>query len=269
MTRCSRPSPPVEQALRPGDTVARFGGDEFAVLAEDVGNEHGAIRIAERIAEALTRSFVLREREHFVSASIGIAIGNGAEEPGAMIRDADSALYRAKEHGRGGYEIFDEVMRSRVIKHMQTENDLRRALQREELLFHYQPVIRLHDGSIACLEALLRWDHPERGVIGPLAFIPIAEESRLIVPIGRWAIEQACRQAAAWQDLQPDAAPVSVAVNLSARQLADPELISHIEGSIGRMGSSPRRSGWSSRRAPCVMTPSTSNAPWARSSASG
>ena len=232
-------APRLEQALRPGDTVARFGGDEFAVLAEDVGNEHGAIRIAERIAEALTRSFVLREREHFVSASIGIAIGNGAEKPEALIRDADSALYRAKEHGRGGYEIFDEVMRSRVIKHMQTENDLRRALQREELLFHYQPVVRLHDGSIACLEALLRWDHPERGVIGPLAFIPVAEESRLIVPIGRWAIEQACRQAAAWQDLQPDAAPVSVAVNLSARQLADPELISHIEGSIRANGIEP------------------------------
>ncbi len=232
-------APRIEQALRPGDTVARFGGDEFAVLAEDVDNERGATRIAERIAEALARPFILRDREHFVSASIGIALGTGAEEPEALIRDADSALYRAKEHGRGGYEIFDEVMRSRVIEHMQTENDLRRALQREELALHYQPVIRLADGAVASMEALLRWDHPERGLIGPIGFIPVAEESRLIVPIGRWVIEQACRQAAGWQQLHPDAAPVGVAVNLSARQLADPNLVSHIEGSIQANGIDP------------------------------
>jgi diguanylate cyclase (GGDEF)-like protein len=225
-------APRIEGALRPGDTVARFGGDEFAVLAEDVGNERGATRIAERVAEALARPFILREREHFVSASIGIAIGEGKEAPEALIRDADSALYRAKERGRGGYEIFDEVMRSRVIEHMQIENDLRRAIQREELELYYQPVIKLSDGSITALEALLRWNHPERGMTGPLAFIPVAEESRLIVPIGRWVIEQACRRAALWQQLKPDAAPVSVAVNLSARQIADPDLLSHIEGSI-------------------------------------
>jgi diguanylate cyclase (GGDEF)-like protein len=225
-------APRIEEALRPGDTVARFGGDEFAVLAEDIGNERGATRIAERIAEALSRPFVLREREHFVSASIGIAIGSGTEAPEGLIRDADSALYRAKERGRGGYEIFDEVMRSRVIEHMQIENDLRRAIQRDELELHYQPVIRLRDGSIVAMEALLRWNHPDRGLVGPLAFIPVAEESRLIVPIGRWVIEQACRQAAMWQQLSPDAAPVSVAVNLSARQLADPHLLSHLEGSI-------------------------------------
>jgi diguanylate cyclase (GGDEF)-like protein len=232
-------APRIEQALRPGDTVARFGGDEFAILAEDIHNEHGATRIAERIAEALARPIILREREYFVSASIGISIGSGSEAPEALIRDADSALYGAKEHGRGSYEIFDEVMRSRVIEHMQTEHDLRRALQREELVLHYQPVFRLHDGSIASVEALLRWDHPERGLVGPLAFIPVAEESRLIVPIGRWVIEQACRQAAIWQQLRPDSAPVSVAVNLSARQLADPELIGHVEGSIKAHGIEP------------------------------
>jgi diguanylate cyclase (GGDEF)-like protein len=225
-------APRIEQALRPGDTVARFGGDEFAVLAEDVGNERGATRIAERVAEALARPFILRGREHFVSASVGIAIGAGHEGPEGLIRDADSALYRAKEHGRGGYEIFDEVMRSRVIEHMQIENDLRRAIQREELELHYQPVIKLRDSSIIAMEALLRWNHPDRGLVGPLAFIPVAEESRLIVPIGRWVIEQACRQAAAWQELNPDSAPISVAVNLSARQLADPDLLSHIEGSV-------------------------------------
>ncbi|HEX5821044.1 MAG TPA: EAL domain-containing protein [Solirubrobacterales bacterium] len=225
-------APRIEQALRPGDTVARFGGDEFAVLAEDIGNERGATRIAERIAEVLSHPFILREREHFVSASVGIAIGEGQEPPEALIRDADSALYRAKEHGRGGYEIFDEVMRSRVIEHMQIENDLRRAIQRGELELHYQPVIKLGDGSIVALEGLLRWNHPDRGLVGPLGFIPVAEESRLILPIGRWVIEQACRQAAAWQQLHPDSAPISVAVNLSERQIADPDLISHIEGSV-------------------------------------
>jgi diguanylate cyclase (GGDEF)-like protein len=232
-------APRLEQALRPGDTVARFGGDEFAVLVEDIGDEHGATRIAERIAEVFARPFILRDREHFVSASTGISIGTGAEDPEALIRDADAALYRAKDHGRGGYEIFDEVMRSRVIEHMQIENDLRRALQRREFEIHYQPVVRLHDGSIASMEALLRWNHPERGLIGPLGFIPVAEESRLIVPIGRWVTEQACRQAAAWQQLQPDAAPIGVAVNLSARQLADPELIGDIEHAISTSGIDP------------------------------
>jgi EAL domain-containing protein (putative c-di-GMP-specific phosphodiesterase class I) len=123
-------------------------------------------------------------------------------------------------------------MRSRVIEHMQIENDLRRAIQRGELELYYQPVIRLHSGAVVSMEALLRWNHPERGMVGPLSFIPVAEESRLIIPIGRWVIEQACRQVAAWQQLKPDQAPMSVAVNISARQLADPELISHIEGSV-------------------------------------
>jgi diguanylate cyclase (GGDEF)-like protein len=232
-------APRIEGALRPADTVARFGGDEFAVLAEDIGNEWGATRIAERIAEALTRPFVLRDREHFVSASVGISIGDGNEAPEALIRDADSALYRAKERGRGGYEIFDEVMRSRVIEHMQTENDLRRALRRREFELHYQPVIRLRDGAVVAMEALVRWNHPERGLLGPLAFIPVAEESRLIIPMGRWVIEQACLQAAAWQQRDPDAAPVGVSVNLSARQLADPHLLSHIEGSISASNIDP------------------------------
>ncbi len=165
-------APRLEQALRPGDTVARFGGDEFAILAEDISSERDATRVAERIAESLTRPFILPQREHFVSASIGISIGSGQEEPEALIRDADAALYRAKERGRGGYEIFDEVMRSRVIEHMQTENDLRRALQRGELELHYQPLVALGDGSVSALEALLRWRHPDRGLVGPAGFIP-------------------------------------------------------------------------------------------------
>jgi EAL domain-containing protein (putative c-di-GMP-specific phosphodiesterase class I) len=204
-----------------------------------VGSERDPIRVAERIAAALTRPFILREREHFASASIGISIALEGEEPEGLIRDADAALYRAKERGRGGYEIFDAVMRSRVIDHVQTENDLRRALQRRELEVLYQPIVDLDNGSIVMFEALLRWNHPDRGTLAPAAFIPVAEDSRLIVPIGRWVIEEACRRAAAWQALDPDSAPIGVSVNVSARQLQDPELPGCIRNAVTRSGIDP------------------------------
>ncbi|MGZ5331406.1 MAG: putative bifunctional diguanylate cyclase/phosphodiesterase [Solirubrobacterales bacterium] len=232
-------APRLEEALRPGDTIARFGGDEFAVLIEAVETEHDAIRVADRIAESLARPFVVRGREHFVSASIGISIAVDVEDPEALMRDADAALYRAKERGRGGYEIFDEVMRSRVLDHVQTENDLRRALQRGELELHYQPIVDLRNGEIVMFEGLLRWRHPQRGLLGPAAFIPVAEETRLIVPIGRWVIEEACRRAAAWQAIYPDSAPLGVAVNLSARQVADPELVSCVGRAVRQSGIDP------------------------------
>ena len=231
-------APRLEQGLRPSDTIARFGGDEFAVLAE-VKTERDAVRVAERIKVALSRPFKLRQREHFVSASMGISLGRGEKAPEAMIRDADAALYRAKEKGRGGYEIFDSAMRARAVEHMRIENDLRRALDRDELELHYQPIVGLRDGSIMALEALLRWRHPEYGLTSPTSFIPVAEESQLIVPVGRWVIEEACNKVAEWQSLQPDAAPVRIAVNLSGRQIGDPQLLTTVSDTIEESGIDP------------------------------
>ena len=231
-------APRLEQALRPSDTIARFGGDEFAILAE-VKTERDAVRVAERIKVALSRPFKLRQREHFVSASMGISIGRGEKAPEAMIRDADAALYRAKEKGRGGYEIFDSAMRARAVEHMRMENDLRRAIDREELELHYQPIVGLRDGSIVALEALLRWRHPEYGLTSPTSFIPVAEESQLIVPVGRWVVEEACNKVAEWQSMRPDAAPVRVAVNLSGRQIGDPELLPTVSAAVEASGIDP------------------------------
>jgi diguanylate cyclase (GGDEF)-like protein len=214
-------APRLRGVLRPGDTVARFGGDEFGILVPDADSVRDVTRVAERVAGALASPFVLRGREHYVTASVGIAIGTGDEASEALIRDADLAMYRAKERGRGHYEIFDQLMRARAVDHLRTENDLRRALERDELRVHYQPMISLASGRAIGFEALVRWQHPERGLLPPAEFIPLAEESGLIVEIGDRVLELACRQAASWQAASPDAPPVGISVNISARQLAD------------------------------------------------
>ncbi len=224
-------APRLKQAVRGIDTVARFGGDEFGILLEDIEGEHEASQMAERIASVFTRPFVLAGSEHFVTTSIGIALARGGELAEELIRDADAAMYRAKEHGRARYELFDEVMRGRALARLRVENDLRRALERKELILDYQPVVSLRDHSIASLEALVRWRHPERGLIPPAEFIPIAEENGLIEPIGRWVLEQACRQAAQWHRDRPDAAPFRISVNLSAIQVAKrglPETVAEV-----------------------------------------
>jgi predicted signal transduction protein with EAL and GGDEF domain len=208
--------------------VARFGGDEFGILLDEIADERDATHMAERVAAAFSRPFVLAGNEHFVSASIGIALARGGELPQELIRDADAAMYRAKERGRARYELFDEVMRGRAIARLRVENDLRRALERDELRLEYQPLVSLSDGSIRSVEALLRWEHPERGRVMPSEFLPIAEGNGLIEPIGRWVLEQACRQAGYWYAARPDDAPVGISVNLSALQIARaglPELV--------------------------------------------
>jgi EAL domain-containing protein (putative c-di-GMP-specific phosphodiesterase class I) len=185
------------------------------------------------------RPFVLDGDEHFVTTSIGIALAEGGERGEDLLRDADAAMHRAKERGRARYELFDEALRGRALSRLRVENDLRRALDRDELTLHYQPLVSLRDRQMVSVEALVRWDHPERGRISPADFIPVAEENGLIEPIGRWVLEHACRQAAEWCRARPDAAPLTMGVNLSAAQLANPALAQTVATALRVSGLDP------------------------------
>jgi diguanylate cyclase (GGDEF)-like protein/PAS domain S-box-containing protein len=220
-------------------TVARFGGDEFGLLLEDVRSELDAIAAAEKIAAVFARPFVIEAGEYFISTSIGIALASGTELPNELVRDADSAMYRAKERGRARYELFDEMMRARTLARLRVESDLRRAIDRDELWIAYQPVVSLHDGSIAGVEALLRWDHPTRGAVGPEEFIPVAEENGLIERIGSWVLEEACRQAAQWCVIRQDAVPINVSVNLSPQQLTQDDFLDVVRAALAGSGLDP------------------------------
>jgi diguanylate cyclase (GGDEF)-like protein len=226
----------LSEAVRPADTVGRFGGDEFVVLCEDVVDEPMALRIAGRLAKVFAEPFVLDgdDEEHVASASIGVVLRDGVQDnPEELLRDADAAMYRAKERGRSRVELFDTGMRARAIGRLQTEGDLRRALERDELRVVYQPIVKLADGSIESFEALVRWAHPERGLLSPAQFIPVAEESGMIVALGRVVLEEACRQSVEWSAAHGS---VPVHVNLSARQVTAPNLVesvSHVLQSTG------------------------------------
>ena len=206
--------------------VARFGGDEFTILCRNVSSEETVELIAERIAEAIARPVALIEGEVFVTASIGIALsGNGADTPETLLRNADAAMYRAKERGRDRAELFDAREHHRAVDDLRTGNELHRAIERGELRVHYQPMIDLAMGTLFGFEALIRWEHPERGLVPPMEFVPLAEETGLIVPLGVWALEQACQQAVRWHEAaHDDGPPLSMSVNLSPRQLAEPAL---------------------------------------------
>jgi diguanylate cyclase (GGDEF)-like protein/PAS domain S-box-containing protein len=232
-------APRIRQALRSSDTVARFGGDEFGILLEEISGEQDAIDMAQRIAAVFTRPFVLDGEDYFVTTSIGIALAAGGERAQDLIRDADAAMHRAKERGGARYELFDEGLRGRAISRLRVENDLRRALERDELTLDYQPLVSLRDRSIVSVEALIRWDHPERGRIPPADFIPVAEENGMIEPIGRWVLDRACRQAARWYHRRPDARPISMSVNLSAVQVAHRGLPETVEAALLGSGLHP------------------------------
>lgn len=213
----------------PGHTVARLGGDEFAILLDDVKYVHDTTRVAERLQREIMSPFVVHGQEIFISATIGIAVSTtGYDRPEELLRDANTAMHRAQALGTMGYELFDPAMRDHVLSRMQLELDLRKAIEHEELQVYYQPIVALDTGSIRGFEALVRWQHPQLGPISPAEFIPIAEETRMILPIGYAVLRQACRQMHAWQERFGARAPGMISVNLSSKQLAQPDLIEQI-----------------------------------------
>ena len=219
----------LEGSLRLEDTLARFGGDEFVVLIEDASDVSRATGVADRIVEALRKPFVVEGREVFTTLSMGIVLADSSRErPEDLLRKADIAMYRAKEKDKAGYAVFDPSMNARVVERMESEGDLRRALRLGEFTVHYQPKVLLETGAIVGVEALARWEHPDRGLVPPAGFIAQAEESGLIVPIGRWVLEEACRQAREWQTLHPIDPPLVVCVNISGRQLRYPGLVQDV-----------------------------------------
>jgi diguanylate cyclase (GGDEF)-like protein len=209
----------LRACLRHEETAARLGGDEFTILLGEVADGRDAAAVAERILDALREPIDLQGHELVLSVSIGIVISKpGRDTSETLLRDADLAMYRAKTAGKGRFEIFDPSMGTSAIDRLQLEADLRHAIERDELRVVYQPILTLETGQIREVEALLRWVHPERGVISPVQFIPIAEATGLIIPIGQWVLEQACHQARAWQLAYASDPPLIVSVNLSVRQ---------------------------------------------------
>ncbi len=219
--------------LRPGDVVARLGGDEFTVLLEEVAGVADAEHAARRVHRALATSFDLEGRDVFVSASIGVALSSpGYERPEDLLRDADIAMYRAKERGRSRHQVFDIAMREWAHARFGMEADLRGALERGEFHLAFQPIVKLDTGRVYGFEALLRWHHHGRGIIPPPEFIPLAEQTGLIVPIGAWALREACWHAGRWRRAYPRAGLVRVNVNLSARQLGHPRLVDEVRRAL-------------------------------------
>jgi diguanylate cyclase (GGDEF)-like protein/PAS domain S-box-containing protein len=234
----------LRAAMRPSDTVARFGGDEFVVLCEEITEEQEAFEIAERIAEALSRPIELFDGEIFVTASQGLAISEAeGDTASGLLRDADTAMYVAKERGRSRIQMFDSQSHGVALKQMNTLSQLHRALERSEFRVFYQPIVDLQTGRLAGLEALLRWQHPDRGLMHPAEFLAMTEESGLIVPIGAWVLEEATRQYVVWErERRERGAPslsVGMSVNLSPRQLTQPNLIEQIAGTLDSSGIDP------------------------------
>ena len=236
----------LEATLRPGDTVARFGSDEFVLLCTDLDGEDDAAAVAEEVRRAFARPLAAGDSEVSATVSCGIAYAPGGRGPGdpvippeSLIRDAGAAMHRAKERGRDRFELFDHDVRRQALERLDTEQALRRALEAGELRVQYQPEISVRSGAIVGFEALVRWQHPERGLIGPAEFVAVAEHTGLIVPLGRWVISEACRQLGHWHaSIAPDA---FMAVNVSARQLADPEIIDVLGEALEEAAVEPHR----------------------------
>ncbi|MEU4694415.1 EAL domain-containing protein [Actinoplanes sp. NPDC023714] len=230
----------IRECLRTDDTAARLGGDEFAVLLPDVAGVEAAVPVARRIVAAMRDPFDLDGRETFVTCSVGVAYGEGgSEDAQELLVRADLAMFEAKKQGKDQFAVFDPAMRESFQKHLEMEADLRRAVLRHEFQLRFQPIVRLSTGEISGLEALVRWQHPERGMIPPLDFIPLAEETGMIVPIGEWVLREACRQAAGWNARRTGAAPLTVSVNLSAVQLDRADLPEVVQSALTESGLAP------------------------------
>ena len=232
----------IEGCLRPADTAARFGGDEFAVLLRGVRRAGDAVDAADRLLDALRNPFAISGHEVFIAASIGVALptdhDDGTDE---LLRNADVAMYMAKDQGKGRATLFQPEMHAAAVERMQLEADLQWAVKRSEFVVHYQPIVELASGRVTGMEALVRWNHPTRGLLTPADFIPLAEETGLILPLGQWVLEEACRQAVAWEREFPDKPPLSMSVNLSARQLQQRTLVDEVAEVLDSTGLDPER----------------------------
>ncbi|HEU4872470.1 MAG TPA: bifunctional diguanylate cyclase/phosphodiesterase [Pyrinomonadaceae bacterium] len=220
----------LETCVRQTDVVARFGGDEFAILLDAMQDPSDAIQVAEKVLQTIAAPFKLTNHEAITTASIGVALGSpNYKEAEDIVRDADTAMYRAKDIGKARYELFDTAMHTRAVTLLRLETDLRRAIENEELCVYYQPIVRLANGELHGFEALVRWHHPERGLVSPGDFISLAEETGLILPLGLNVLRQACRQLRKWQQRSLSDRDLIISVNLSGKQLAQPDLVERIE----------------------------------------
>ncbi|MBD2180480.1 EAL domain-containing protein [Planktothrix sp. FACHB-1355] len=231
----------LKLSLSPVDTLARLGGDEFTLLLEEIKDITSVTQIAERILWELSRPFYLDKREVFITASIGIVLGNATyDQPEHLLRDADTAMYRAKAFGKARYHVFNPAMHQEALQLLQLETDLRRAIERQEFVVYYQPIVSLCEGKISGFEALVRWQHPTRGFVSPAEFIPVAEETGLITFIGTWVMREACQQLRIWQEEKLSQESLTMSVNLSVREFSQPNLIELIDDTLKKTQLSPQ-----------------------------
>ena len=226
----------LEGCVRPSDTVARLGGDEFAVLLEDVTTEAEGVAPADRLREAVAEPMTISGRDIALSGSIGVALSWGSEQAEDVLRNADLAMYRSKHAGKNRWTLFEDRMHSEMVERLLLEAQLRRAVDKDEFVLHYQPIIDLRTGTVTGVEALVRWQHPERGLLGPNHFVALAEETGVIVPLGEWVLEEACRQVAAWRRRHAELRSLFVSVNVSVHQLHEPTLANQVFGALREAG---------------------------------